>query len=48
MNRDDIPAMTTWLAERGTGIISVNPKNSLEDYFLSLTNQASYVESVAN
>jgi ABC-type multidrug transport system ATPase subunit len=48
MNRNDIPAMATWLAERGTGIISVNPKNSLEDYFLSLTNQASYVESVAN
>ena len=48
MNRNDIPEMTTWLAEHGAGIMSVNPKNSLEDYFLSLTNQASYVESVAN
>jgi ABC-type multidrug transport system ATPase subunit len=48
MNRDDIPAMTSWLAEQHIGIMSVTPKNSLEDYFLSLTNQANYVDAVAN
>ncbi|RYF46383.1 MAG: hypothetical protein EOO38_14225 [Cytophagaceae bacterium] len=48
MNRNDIAAMSGWLAQNGTGIIALNPKNSLEDYFLSLTNQATHVESVSN
>ncbi len=48
MNRKDIPALATWLASTGTGILAINPKNSLEDYFLSLTNPANHVDAVAN
>ena len=48
MNKDDIPALAAWLTETGIGIMSINPMNSLEDYFLSLTNPANYVEPAAN
>ena len=48
MNRRDIPSLATWLAAAGTGILAINPKNSLEDYFLSLTNPANHVDAVAN
>ncbi len=48
MNRNDIPALATWLSDAGTGILAINPKNSLEDYFLSLTNPANHVDAVAN
>ncbi|HSN60183.1 MAG TPA: ABC transporter ATP-binding protein [Ferruginibacter sp.] len=48
MNKNDIPVLAAWLTETGTGIMSINPMNSLEDYFLSLTNPANYVEPVAN
>lgn len=48
MNKNDIPVLVAWLTEKGTGIMSINPMNSLEDYFLSLTNPANYVEPAAN
>ncbi len=48
INKTAIPALASWLAERGTGILSINPKNSLEDYFLSLTKPAAHVEPAAN
>jgi ABC-type multidrug transport system ATPase subunit len=48
MNKNDIPALAAWLTETGIGIMSINPMNSLEDYFLSLTNPANYVEPAAN
>jgi ABC-type multidrug transport system ATPase subunit len=48
MNKSDIPAMVVWLTETGTGILSITPRNSLEDYFLSLTNPAKNVESTTN
>ena len=48
VNKTAIPALASWLAESGTGILSINPKNSLEDYFLSLTKPAAHVEPAAN
>lgn len=48
MNKNDIPVLASWLTETGTGIMAINPMNSLEDYFLSLTNPANYVEPAAN
>ena len=48
MNKNDIPALAAWLTETSIGIMSINPLNSLEDYFLSITNPAKYVEPAAN
>ncbi len=48
MNKSDIPALAAWLTGRGTGILAINPRNTLEEFFLSLTNPARYVEPVAN
>ena len=48
MNKSDIPALVTWLTETGTGILAINPRNTLEEFFLSLTNPARYVEPVTN
>ena len=48
MNKSDIPALAAWLTETGTGILAINPRNTLEEFFLSLTNPARYVEPVAN
>ncbi len=48
MNKSDIPALITWLTETGTGILAINPRNTLEEFFLSLTNPARYVEPVTN
>ncbi len=48
MNKSDIPALAAWLTETGTGILAINPRNTLEEFFLSLTNPARYVEPVTN
>ena len=40
MNKSDIPALAAWLTETGTGILAINPRNTLEEFFLSLTNPA--------
>lgn len=48
LNKSDIPALVTWLTETGTGILAINPRNTLEEFFLSLTNPARYVEPVTN
>jgi ABC-type multidrug transport system ATPase subunit len=48
MNKTAIPSLASWLTETGTGVLAINPKNSLEDYFLSLTNPANYVDPAAN
>ncbi|MEP6711385.1 MAG: ABC transporter ATP-binding protein [Ferruginibacter sp.] len=48
MNKSGIPLLTTYLAEMGVGILSIQPRHSLEDYFLSLTNAENDVEPVAN
>lgn len=48
MDKRDIPALAAWLVETGVGILAINPMNSLEDYFLSLTNPANHVELTSN
>jgi ABC-type multidrug transport system ATPase subunit len=39
MNKLDIPQLINELAQEGIEILSVQPRHSLEDYFLSLTTQ---------
>jgi ABC-type multidrug transport system ATPase subunit len=48
MNKTAIPELASWLAQTGTGILAIKPRNSLEDYFLSLTNATNNVEPAAN
>ena len=38
ISKDDIPALNAYLAEKGSGIISIEPIRSLEDYFLQVTD----------
>lgn len=37
MNKEQIPELNRTLVEKGVNIISIRPKHSLEDFFLSLT-----------
>ncbi|MCX6323279.1 MAG: ABC transporter ATP-binding protein [Sphingobacteriales bacterium] len=48
MNREDIPQLIRYLGEKGTDIVAVQPRHSLEAYFLSLTNNDTHVEPFAN
>jgi ABC-2 type transport system ATP-binding protein len=48
MNKEDVPELIATLVKMQVQVLSVNPMHSLEDYFLSLTTQASHVESFAN
>jgi ABC-2 type transport system ATP-binding protein len=48
INKNEIPSLIQALTETGTGIISVQPKHSLEAYFLSLTNADTHVEPFTN
>ena len=48
MNKNDIPQLAAWLTQNNIGIIALQPKHSLEEYFLSLTNPENHVEPVSN
>jgi ABC-type multidrug transport system ATPase subunit len=48
MNRKDVPEIISNLSEMGLHILSVTPRHSLEDYFLSLTNNDTHVEPFTN
>ncbi len=48
INKDEIPKLVSLLTTANVGIISLQPRNSLEDYFLSLTNHTTNVEPFAN
>lgn len=48
MSKAKIPELVTSLTAANVGIISLQPRHSLEDYFLSLTNIESNVESIAD
>jgi hypothetical protein len=49
MNKNDIPGLTSSLIQMGVGILSIQPRHSLEDYFLSLTTQQeNYVDLTEN
>ena len=48
MNRADVPELVAYLHEMEVGILSVQPRHSLEDYFLSLTNNDTHVAAFTN
>lgn len=48
INKNMIPELVTKLSGSGIGIITLQPRHSLEDYFLSLTNNEYNVEPFAN
>lgn len=43
MHRDEVPQFAKWLVSEGVEIYSLNPRHSLEDYFLSLTSLNQHV-----
>jgi ABC-2 type transport system ATP-binding protein len=48
MNKADIPVITKDLVDLGFGVLSIQPRHSLEDYFLSLTTRHHHVDIAAN
>jgi ABC-type multidrug transport system ATPase subunit len=48
MHKEDVPELVKALAAMDINILSINPTNSLEQYFLSLTTQAGIVEAFTN
>lgn len=48
INKNEIPKLVAELTAENIGIIALQPRHSLEEYFLSLTNNESYVESFAD
>ncbi|HAN65162.1 MAG TPA: bacitracin ABC transporter ATP-binding protein [Chitinophagaceae bacterium] len=48
MDKSDIPSLVSLLVGAGINIASVQPRHSLEDYFLSLTNSGKHVEPAAD
>jgi len=47
LDKSLIPVLINHLVQNNVGILSVEPRHSLEDYFLSLTNSETHVESAA-
>jgi ABC-type multidrug transport system ATPase subunit len=48
MNKTDVPQLISDLSTNKTNLLSVQPRHSLEDYFLSLTNNDTHVEPFTN
>lgn len=48
MNKNDIPNLAASLTGMGIGVLSLQPRHSLEDYFLSLTNHEQHAEPFTN
>lgn len=48
MDKANIPALIADMANMNIGMLSVQPRHSLEDYFLSLTTQQSHAEPASN
>jgi ABC-2 type transport system ATP-binding protein len=48
MDREAVPQLIASLSSLNTDILSVTPRHSLEDYFLSLTNNDTHVEPFTN
>jgi ABC-type multidrug transport system ATPase subunit len=48
MNKAQVPALTTDLVNAGANIMSLQPQNSLESYFLSLTTANRHVDTFTN
>lgn len=48
MNKSGIPELANDMTALNIGILSIQPRHSLEDYFLSLTTQQHYVDTIKN
>lgn len=48
MDKSRIPQLASWLISQNISLIALQPKHSLEEYFLSLTNPDNHVEPVSN
>lgn len=48
MNRNQLPQLNKWLVENNVAIISFQPRNTLEDFFLQVTSGKQYVEAFTN
>jgi ABC-2 type transport system ATP-binding protein len=48
MNRRQVPALTNDLVNAGAGVMAIQPQNSLESYFLSLTTENRHVDTFTN
>jgi ABC-2 type transport system ATP-binding protein len=48
MNKNEIPQLVAFMVNAGISVLSIIPQHSLENYFLSLTNQIGHVESFSN
>ncbi|MBS1916166.1 MAG: ABC transporter ATP-binding protein [Bacteroidetes bacterium] len=48
MDKKEIPVFTNQLVQNGVEVLSVQPRHSLEDYFLSLTSANQHVETFTN
>lgn len=46
MHRDEVPSFAAWAVENNIGIINLESRHSLEDYFLQITSGKQYVEPV--
>jgi len=48
MNKQSVPALIRYLVEQNIEVLSLQPRNSLEDYFLSVTTGNQHVEAFSN
>jgi len=48
LNKQQVPELTTHLVQAGIGILAIQPINSLESYFLSLTTENRHVDTFTN
>lgn len=48
MNKQQVPELTADLVKAGANIMSLQPQNSLESYFLSLTTENRHVDTFTN
>lgn len=48
MHRDEVPALHKWLVLHDVAVQSLQPRHSLEDYFLQITSGKQHVDSFAD
>lgn len=48
MDKNSIPELNKYLVQAGVNVLSIQPKHSLENYFLSLTSSNRHVATYKN
>lgn len=48
MHRDQVPGLHQWLVQHQVRVVSLQPRHSLEDYFLQITSGKTYVDGFTN